>query len=164
MGGAKAGAKYLVAPTGGGGFTAGGDLAGTSTSQTVIGIQGRPVSSAAPSSGQVLEWNGSLWVPTTPSAGGVTSVTDDGGGSLVISPTTGAVLAGRAALTGDVTASASSNATTIKSSVGLTGAPTAPTAAPGTNTTQLASTQPLKPYGCIPNFLRGCCICANNLL
>jgi hypothetical protein len=70
---AKAGAKYLVAPTSSGGFKAGGDLAGTSTSQTVIGIQGRPVSSAAPSNGQVLEWNGSLWVPTTLAAGGVTS-------------------------------------------------------------------------------------------
>src|ERR1019366_9792425 len=37
-----------------GNFTAGGDLSGSSTSQTVIGIQGRAVSSTAPSANQVL--------------------------------------------------------------------------------------------------------------
>lgn len=44
------------------------------------------------------------------------------------------------ALTGDVTSAAGSAATAIKASVALTGTPTAPTAAVGTNTTQLATT------------------------
>jgi hypothetical protein len=42
---------------------AGGDLSGTLASATVKGLQGRTVSSTAPSSGQVLTWNGSTWVP-----------------------------------------------------------------------------------------------------
>lgn len=50
-----------------GGFTAGGDLSGTPTVQIVIGLQGNPIDPTAPASGQVLEWNGSLWTPTTPS-------------------------------------------------------------------------------------------------
>src|SRR5665213_2039712 len=44
-----------------GNFTAGGDLSGSSTSQTVIGLQGRAISSTAPSANQVLTWNGSFW-------------------------------------------------------------------------------------------------------
>jgi len=43
----------------------GGDLSGTNVSQTVIGIQGHPVSATVPTTGQVLEWNGSAWAPTT---------------------------------------------------------------------------------------------------
>jgi hypothetical protein len=46
-----------------GGFTAGQDLSGTATSQTVVGIQGNPVLSTAPSTNQVLTWNGSSWTP-----------------------------------------------------------------------------------------------------
>ncbi len=59
--------------SGGGGFTAGGDLSGTSTSQTVIGLQGRIVSSVAPASGQVLAWSGAAWTPTTLSGGSLPS-------------------------------------------------------------------------------------------
>jgi hypothetical protein len=49
-------------------WTAAGDLAGNIYSQTVIGLQGRPVSSAAPTNtpagdGYVLSWNGSQWAP-----------------------------------------------------------------------------------------------------
>lgn len=51
---------------GGGGFTAGGDLFGTSTSQTVIGIQGNPVASSMPSSGEVLTYYNSNWEPKFP--------------------------------------------------------------------------------------------------
>ncbi len=50
-------------------FTAGGDLAGTSTNQTVIGLQGNPVSSTTPASNQVLSWNGSAWAPANPASG-----------------------------------------------------------------------------------------------
>jgi hypothetical protein len=44
---------------------AGGDLSGTLTSATVTGIQGKTVSTTAPTSGQALIWNGSQWVPQT---------------------------------------------------------------------------------------------------
>lgn len=41
-----------------------GDLTGDINSQTVVGIQGNPVNSTTPSTNQVLEWNGSTWIPT----------------------------------------------------------------------------------------------------
>ncbi|HLI35499.1 MAG TPA: hypothetical protein VKW70_10670 [Terriglobia bacterium] len=71
---------------GGSGFTAGGDLSGTSTSQTVIGLQGRIVSAAAPASGQVLAWSGAAWAPTTISGGSLPS-------SWTVNGTTNAVTA-----------------------------------------------------------------------
>lgn len=48
--------RRVMATTGGAGFTAGGDLSGTNTNQTVIGLQTRHVSNAAPTNGQVLTW------------------------------------------------------------------------------------------------------------
>lgn len=42
---------------------AGGDLGGNYPDPVVIGLQGSPVSSTAPSTGQVLLWNGSVWTP-----------------------------------------------------------------------------------------------------
>jgi len=57
----------------------GGDIslaAGATTAQ-VLALQGLPVSSAAPTNGQVLQWNGSAWVPGTNPTGG------SGGGGLV---------------------------------------------------------------------------------
>jgi hypothetical protein len=68
------GATGSTGPTGptgpGGTFTPGGDLSGTSTNQTVIKIQGRSVSSAAPSDGYVLTWvaANSDWEPKAASS------------------------------------------------------------------------------------------------
>lgn len=55
-----------------------GDLSGVGSSATspkVGGLQGRPVANASPSSGQSLIWNGSNWLPGTPTI--VSSLTGD---------------------------------------------------------------------------------------
>ncbi len=55
--------------------SAGGDLSGAITSATVTRVQSRPVSSTAPTTGQVLAWNGTQWAPQNVAGGGaVTSV------------------------------------------------------------------------------------------
>ena len=108
-------------------FSASG-LTGATAASRYCGstASGHPTSGTFAVGDFIVDQTGSLWVCTVAGTPGTWAQTGTAGGIT--------------ALTGDVTASASSNATTIKSSVGLTGAPTAPTAAPGTNTTQLAST------------------------
>ena len=51
----------------------GGDLSGAITSSTVTRVQSRPVSSTAPTTGQVLAWDGAQWAPQTPTGGGAVS-------------------------------------------------------------------------------------------
>lgn len=64
----KSNGVATVSATGGGAPTgsAGGDLSGTYPNPTVARIQGRSVSSTAPSANQVLAWNSgtSAWTPT----------------------------------------------------------------------------------------------------
>lgn len=51
---------------GGGSFTAGGDLSGSSSSQTVVALNGHLISSSGPTEGQFLiEGTGNTWKPTS---------------------------------------------------------------------------------------------------
>lgn len=49
--------------------TAGGDISGSYDAITVTGIQGRTIDNTAPTSGQILKWNGSAWSPAPDNAG-----------------------------------------------------------------------------------------------
>lgn len=52
-----------------------GDLAGTYNSITVQAIQGKSIAATAPTSNQVLLWNGSSWTPTTLNNSNLTGLT-----------------------------------------------------------------------------------------
>jgi len=56
---------------GGGGFVAAGDLSGSPTSQTVVGIRNTPVASGVPSAGQFLQVVGGVWTGHTLAAADV---------------------------------------------------------------------------------------------
>ena len=58
--------------------SAGGDLGSTYPNPSVVKLQGVSVSSTAPTSNQVLTYNGTAWAPATPTSGGITQLTGDG--------------------------------------------------------------------------------------
>lgn len=55
-----------------------GDIIGPLQTQTVTGLRGTPVANSTPTTGQVLQFNGSSWAPANVATGGVTSVAGTG--------------------------------------------------------------------------------------
>ena len=102
--------------------TMGGDVTGNSATSTVAKIQGSAVAATAPTSNQVLQWNGTAWTPTTLSSAGVTSFNTRTGAVVPANADYLAVASG--GLTGAVAATRFVGGTT-------NGAPTAGTFAVG---------------------------------
>ena len=61
------------------GSVANGDLDGTYPNPKVDGLRGRPVADLAPTTNQILAWNGTAWAPKDPTGGGASGTA---GGAL----------------------------------------------------------------------------------
>jgi len=57
--------------------TMAGDVTGTTGANTVVALQNRPLSNAAPALADVIAWNGAGWAPAVPASGGITQLTGD---------------------------------------------------------------------------------------
>lgn len=133
-----------------------GDLGGTASSPTIARLQGATLSAASPTTGQVLKYNGTAWVPDAvvlaeaQTLGLVGStLTISGTGSSVTLPSIAdatSLTTGKIQLAGDLSGTATSPTVPgllLKSNLAsptFTGIPLAPTASSGTNTTQIATT------------------------
>ncbi|MBC3789128.1 beta strand repeat-containing protein [Spirosoma utsteinense] len=112
----------------------GQDVSGINNTMTVIGLQGRAVASTAPTTSQVLQWNGTNWAPATLaipanqtlSLSGQT-LTISGGNAVTLpigSVTTGnglALTAGVLSFTGNAAITANNGLTATGSTVALGG-------------------------------------------
>jgi len=74
---------------GGSSFTAGGDLSGTSTSQTVAKINGSPLGSLSPALADRLRWDGAAWVNSALIWAPVMVLDPGSGNYLVLTDTSG---------------------------------------------------------------------------
>jgi hypothetical protein len=69
------------------GTAAGGDLAGTYPNPSVAQLQGRALLATAPSTNQVIAWNGSAWAPTSLTSdmvGAAFAISFSGGGNVQV--------------------------------------------------------------------------------
>ena len=114
------------------GMAAASDVTGGITDNTVVAIQGHAIDAAAPTSNQVLSWNGTKWIPTSLPGAPVTTVFGRSG--VVVAATndysfsqiSGSVAVGQLpSITGDVTGTVS--ATVVAKIQGVAVSPTAPT-------------------------------------
>ena len=155
-------AYNIPSPVGLATITLSGDTTGTGTTSinTVnVALQGRPVSTTAPTLNQVLQWNGSLWGPATIASGGtVTNLAAGAGITLTPSPIT---TTGSIALTVPVAvANGGTQATTAPAALislgaapinspDFTGTPLAPVPAIGDSSQQIPTTSWVKSLGFI---------------